>query len=131
VRDEDRSVGLLREPAGLEREGSAADHDGFTNEHGFCALWLALGRGPLRAATTPGARAALLPRSLRAMEIARTKRRRRRDAAPGMLRVVPAVPGYVVRVLSRAFRTPLPPISAGSAEQTSTPPRALVVWRAT
>ena len=46
-RDEDRPVGLLGESARLEGEGSAADHDGFTYEHG-CAL-----RRSLRATDTP------------------------------------------------------------------------------
>ena len=42
-------MGLLGESARLEGEGSTADHDGFTYEHG-CAL-----RRSLRATETPGA----------------------------------------------------------------------------
>ncbi len=39
VRDEDGTMRLLGESAGLERKGSAADHDGFTNEHeDICSL---------------------------------------------------------------------------------------------
>ena len=62
-------MGLLGEPAGLERERSAADHDGFTYEHCSRALqeprsrWTA--GGALRAIVRRRAReAALLPRFL-------------------------------------------------------------------